>query len=249
MSILNLISDWLYQQCKLIDGLPAGTQGTTFRAMLSVLKNVGCMQKGGNPNDSATIAKYKIKGYVQVSTDIQSLKTAIYNFGVVLIGFHGSDNGWQTAVIRAPLPGETIWGHATSGKGYNEINVRGQNSWGQQWGDNGDFYFGQEYTPFEAWAVVQTLPANWESLLPQQNDKPHIKFVNPLSYGVRGSEVIQLQDCLKWIGCIPNEVPSTGLFGPLTLAGVKLFQERCNLPQTGYVGQLTINQLNQIFAQ
>ena len=238
---------WLYAQCKLIDGLAPGTEGTTFKAMLTVLKNTGCKPMGIPDTDSATIALYKIAGYVEVNTDIQSLKTAIFNYGTILMGFIGSNEGWQTAIIKPPLPKEVQWGHATRGRGYLDNVIKVQNSWGLFWGDNGDFYNGEDYPPFEAWAILLTLPANWEQLIPAPADKPKFIFSNQMGLGNQTSDVLQLQNCLKYIGCMPKEVPSVQNFGTVTKSSVTLYQKRNNIPSTGFVGVLTLAQLNKDF--
>ncbi len=238
---------WLYAQCKLIDGLAPGTPGTTFQAMLTVLKNIGCKPMSSDPNDAVTIAKYKIAGYVQVNCDIQSLKTAIFNYGTVLLGFIGSNAGWQSAIPRPPVPGEAIWGHATRGKSFVDNTVKVQNHWGLTWGDNGDFYNGEDYPPFEAWAILTKLPDNWQSLIPNPADKPKVVFHNQMGMNYKGADVLDLQNCLKYIGCMPKEVPNFQNFGPVTLDAVKLYQERNNIPQTGFVGVLTLARLNKDF--
>ncbi len=245
---VELDDDWLYAECKKIDGYDG--PGTYLRTMLSVLKNKGCLPVGGDPNNVALIAKYKIPGYVNVATDFQSLKDAIYKFGYILGGFHGSNEGWQTAYIRPPKAGETIWGHGTAPKDFPvEIFIRDQNSWGEGWGDKGDFYFDKNYPLFEAWAVVGELPANWETLLPDPTKKPKHNFTVQLSIQAEGDEVKALQNCLVWFGCMTQAQVNTGygFFGLKTLAAVKLFQLRNGIQQTGNVGPLTLAALNKIF--
>lgn len=241
--------DWLYKECKKIDGIP-NTPGTFFRIMLSILKNKGCLPMGGDPNDAALIAKYKINGYVSVNCTPSEIRSAIFNFGIVLMAFHGSNGGWQTAYIRAPLPGETIWGHATAGDGYDETYIDGQNSWSKFWGALGKFFVPNNYMPFECWAIVKELPPNWKALLPNLGDKPKYTFSNDIFYGLNNVDVQKLQDCLAWIGCMPKVTPAEGygVFGPKTLIGVKLFQTRFGINSTGFVGPLTRDELNKIFS-
>jgi len=246
-NIIEFDPDWLYKQCKLIDGLMPGQEGTTFRAMLLVLKNVGCLPLGGDTNDLKTIAKYRIAGYAYVNCDFNSIKRAIYEFGAILIGFVGSNGGWQTAYIRIPKPGEVTWGHATTGIAFDVTYVNGQNSWGDQWGSGGLFQFLQTYTPFEVWAVISDLPDNWQDLLPQPNDKPKYTFTVNLLPGYNNADVKALQDCLKWLGCMAKTQTSTSYYGPITVAAVKIFQGRYGILQTGNVGPLTIQKLNDLF--
>lgn len=240
--------EWMYAQCKLIDGMPS-LKGTTFKALLTVWKNIGFKPMNADPNDAETIALYKIAGYVEVNTDFQSLKKAIYNYGTILMGFVGSNPGWQNQFVRAPLSGETTWQHSVRGKSYVEVTIRAQNHWGLNWGENGDLYNGEEYPPFEAWAILKTLPANWQQLLPQPSSKPKYKFTQNLSFGMQNQEVMFLQNCLKWLGCMSNEINITELFGQITLDAVKLYQQRMNIPNTGFVGPITIAALNKDFSQ
>lgn len=59
--------------------------------------------------------------------------------------------------------------------------------------------------------------------------------------------VVSLQDCLKFGGFMPSNVPSTGNYGVLTTEAVKKFQERYNIQQTGTVGPITKAKLLEIF--
>lgn len=149
--------DWLYKKCKEIDGYPG--PGTYLRVVLKVLQKVGA--KPLNEPESEAI-KYRIGGYAKVDDlSLEGLKKAYYVSGVLLTGFRGSNQGWQTAYIRPPKTGETTWGHATFIKGYEINSGIGQNSWGKKWGNNGDFYIPKDYSPFEAWAILTDLPSEF----------------------------------------------------------------------------------------
>lgn len=238
--------DWLYKQCKLIDGLD-GVAGTYLKCALSVAYNIGMKPIGVKDTDLETIGKYKIPGYVMV--DYGSIKQAIYNYGDILMGFTGSNPGWQTAYVRPPQPGEKIWGHATVGKDFPKIGIlsRNQNSWGEQWGEKGMFYVPENYIPFESWAVLKTLPDNWHDLL-NPLVKPAYVFRNDIHIGMQNIDVKHLQDYLVYYGCMTKEDVATGygIFGNRTLAGVKLFQKRYGIIQTGYVSVLTRAKLNSL---
>lgn len=236
---------WLYNECKKIDGIP-NVQGTYYRAALSVLKNKGCKPVNGTDADAAN---YKIAAYVQVDDmSFDGLKRAIFTFGTIMMGFHIYSNGsWQNAYITIPAGSTIVAGHATVGRGYNDQYIIGKNSWGPYWGDNGNFYVPANYLPYEAWAITQDLPSH---LIPNQNPKPQFQFKNPLYFGLQNTEVQQLQECLVWIGCLDREhyLTGPGVFGGYTLQAVKLFQQRYNIPTTGYVGPLTMAKLNELFA-
>ena len=220
-------------------------QGTFFRAGLEVLQKFGAKPLGGKEEDAY---KYRIGGYARVDCDFKSLKQAIYECGAILIGFIGSNGGWKTAFIRKPRSGERKWGHATTGIGYEVTYINGQNSFGESWGDKGLFYFTKKYNPIEAWAPLTDLPNNWKELLGKDKPKPTYFFKNNLYYALKGEEIKILQDCLKYLGCFPKDIESTGNFYSVTFKAVKLFQSRYGIPNTGFVGILTRAKLNELFA-
>jgi len=242
-NFIEFSGDWIYKKAKEIDGIP-NVQGTYFRAGLKVLKDFGAKPLEGNESDAL---KYRIGGYIQVDCDFQSLKRAIYEFGAILMGFIGSNQGWQTAMVRPIKTGESQWGHATTGIKYDIKFIDGQNSWGEQWGDKGLFHFLEDYLPFEAWAVVVDMP---NLLLPDETAKPEYFFANNLSVGLAGEDVKALQDCLVFLGCMTAEQKNTGygIFGSQTKSAVILFQKRYGIPATGFVGQLTRDKLNELFS-
>jgi len=234
--------DWLYAKCKEIDGIP-NVQGTYFRVMLKVLKNVGCKPVGGMESDAA---KYRIGGYLQVPCNIESVKRSIYEFGTTLLGFYLGAGSWNTAYVKNIKP--TVAAHATTGIGFDANYVQGQNSFGAGWGDNGYFYFNESYLPFESWSVLVDLPNNWQDLLPDKNAKPKYVFNTDLFITLNHPDVKVLQDCLKYIGCMDKSQESTGYFGTITQNAVKVLQARYNIQGTGRVGPITRAKLNELFA-
>ena len=72
------------------------------------------------------------------------------------------------------------------------------------------------------------------------------RFTEDLSEGMRGDNVTELQNRLTSEGVYSG--PVTGYFGPLTLAGVKSYQEKYNIPTTGFVGPMTRTKLNASLA-
>lgn len=236
---LNFDGDWLYRECKKIDNYDG--PGTYLRTVMKVLKSRGA--KPLNENETEAV-KYKIGGYAKIDSLIfEELKSAIYQNGVIQLGFHGSNQGWRTAYIRSPKNGERIWGHAVTAIGFNEKYIIGQNSWGEDWGDNGLFYIPKTYRPFEAWAILVDLPKDFV-----QQKKPVHEFKQNLKLTDKNNEVKQLQICLKYLGVFPQIIECTGYFGPVTLCSAQLFQQSYNItPISGYVGPLTRNKLNEIF--
>jgi len=240
---IDFDGSWIYNECKKIDGIP-NVQGTYFRAGMKILQKKGAMPVAGGD-----FSKYRIGGYMRVPCDIKSLKRAIYEFGVILVGFYGSNQGWNTDKIRPPRNGERRWGHATVLIGFNKQHIIGQNSWGSSWGDNGKFYFDKNYLPTESWAVVIDLPNNWKDLIGDDENKPKYYFGQDIQIRMKGEEVRILQNSLKWLGCFDPKVPSTGYFGPVTLEAVKVFQRRFSItPVLGFVGPKTRAKLNELFS-
>ncbi len=236
---IDFDGDWIYKECKKIDNYSG--LGTYLRVGMKILKT-----KGAKPlNELETEAiKYKIGGYARVDDlSFDGLKSAIYQNGVIQLGFHGSNPGWKTSYIRPPHNGEKIWGHAISAIGFNEKYVIGQNSWGEDWGDKGLFYISKTYKPFEAWSILVDLPKDFV-----QEEKPIYEFKQNLKLNDKNNEVKQLQKCLKYLGVFPQIIECTGYFGPVTLRSVQLFQQSYNIqPVSGFVGPLTRNKLNNIF--
>jgi peptidoglycan hydrolase-like protein with peptidoglycan-binding domain len=68
-------------------------------------------------------------------------------------------------------------------------------------------------------------------------------FSSDLQKGDEGAAVTELQNRLTAEGVYTG--PITGYFGNLTFAGVKVYQAKYGIIQTGYVGPLTRAQLNK----
>ena len=244
-NFIDFDGDWIYKRCKEIDGIP-NVRGTYFKIGLKVLQKIGAKLINGTEED---IEKYRIGAYIAIPCDEESLKQALIEFGSLLIGFRWSWKGWRTAYIRKPKAGEKVWGHATVMVGWNKDHLIGQNSWGEQWGDKGYFYFNKNCMPFTAWAILSDFPSNWKELLGKDKPKPKYFFNNNLWQGLKGNEVKNLQDCLKEKGCFPPEQTSTSFFGPITRRALTIFQQRYNItPAVGYFGPITRKKMNELFS-
>ena len=154
-NLLTFDGEWIYKKCKELDQCP-NMSGTWLRIAMKVLQKQGAKPIDGLEEDAQ---KYKIGSYAKVDElTFEGLKKAIFVNGMVIAGFTGSNAGWQSAYIRPPKLGESIWGHAISLIGYNKDYIVGQNSWGTNWGDKGLFYVPKDYLPFEAWAILTDRP-------------------------------------------------------------------------------------------
>ncbi|MDD4122847.1 MAG: peptidoglycan-binding protein [Candidatus Pacebacteria bacterium] len=83
--------------------------------------------------------------------------------------------------------------------------------------------------------VIQQLQAQLAAL--QNNSIGSVSFDTNLSYGMTNNDVKALQEVL-------GVTPTSGYFGPLTLAAVKEYQANNGIPNTGFVGPLTRQALN-----
>lgn len=82
----------------------------------------------------------------------------------------------------------------------------------------------------------------------EETQKPKYTFLKDLQLGMNDNDVKWLQNCLKYENLFPSNVESTCYFGYLTFNAVKNFQKKYNLPETGYVGKMTRDILNQLFS-
>ena len=86
--------------------------------------------------------------------------------------------------------------------------------------------------------VIQQLQAQLAAL--QNNTTSGVSFDTNLSYGMNNGDVKTMQEVL-------GVQPTSGYFGPLTLAAVKEFQAENGIPNTGFVGPLTRTALNNMY--
>ena len=90
---------------------------------------------------------------------------------------------------------------------------------------------------------------------PTPNDKPVYDFKTALAYGETNNDVIELQNCLKYEGLFPSNVPSTGYYGNLTAKAVLAFQLKYKLEDPAtlnslggkHVGPLSLKKLNELY--
>jgi len=73
------------------------------------------------------------------------------------------------------------------------------------------------------------------------------RYTQNLYFGLKNSQVNQLQQDFTNDSTIYPEKLVTGYFGPLTLKAVKRFQAKYGIIQTGYVGPLTRAKLNELY--
>lgn len=151
----NPAPEWLYAECKKIDGFP-NVDGTNARAALSVLRTQGLPALNGR--------QYRIGSYVRISS-VEEIAEALYLHGPVLLGI-AVDTNWERpglgGVLGAPND-RVIGGHEVELVGYRDettfpVGARGfwfKNSWGSSWGAQGyarlPYSHLQHYADWDAW--------------------------------------------------------------------------------------------------
>lgn len=136
---------------------------------------------------------FKTGGYAYVYRgDLNAIKSALVTHGVLVGGFKGSNEGVRISdpsnpMIRPPTSNESQWGHAVLFKGYEPHGNTGktrlwfQNSWGDDWGKNGEGYLVFEDYPwlFDLWLSTD-LPSELidkaRSMIPliKGNERPEV---------------------------------------------------------------------------
>jgi len=184
----SLSPRFVYALCKKIDGAP-NSQGTFARAILQVLQKYGVCSDDFFPNDvtlpyeeysdwtkipaAAYVdgLKRRIGPYARL-TDLSfaGIKNAIYDHKLVLILAQVGDSMWTApngepswkAADILPLrpPAPVIDGHFWIDYGYLAADADFRNSFGAEWGSNGNGLYGEDYEPFikEAWVAQLPTP-------------------------------------------------------------------------------------------
>lgn len=127
--------------------------------------------------------------------------------------------GWDSGNVVQKCSGLPL-AHATMLYGYDA---------------NGNFKDFDHYWPYK-----QILEKNYE--LPH-NLQYVVKTKNLLQKGMRGKNVVALQDALRKLG---YNIPSPGIFGPLTQVDVIDFQKKHGLAPDGIVGPETTKKINDM---
>lgn len=131
--------DELYDECKKVDGW-AG-DGTYPRVALDILLHRG-MKVATSPEAGEVGQFRKIEAYARLSS-IDEVKVAIHKFGAAGIGSPWY-RSWYTPGRFGVLPEPDVddGGHFWTAVGWSDRRqaLRGQNSWGPEWGSRGRFW-------------------------------------------------------------------------------------------------------------
>jgi hypothetical protein len=93
-----------------------------------------------------------------------------------------------------------------------------------------------------SWLTPGTAPVTVVAPIGQVLGATTFNFASDLRIGMRNEDVNELQDRLIREGVYSG--PVTGYFGPLTLAGIKVYQDKYGISPTGTLDALTRAQLN-----
>lgn len=155
--VYDYSEEWIYDNCKKIDGSNGRWEGTYIRAAMKVLKKIGVPTENAWPYQkksgvdigkpaswSEMIARWAVIGsYWRVDT-LEEIKAALID-GPVIIGgpvfieWASPVNG----IIKYPSnPKQNYGGHAVVAVGYDDNRklLKFKNSWSKFWGDRGYGY-------------------------------------------------------------------------------------------------------------
>lgn len=142
----DLSEQWFMMEAKRI-GPYGGCRGWYLDTSMNLLKNVGVADEAScrylaseQACPSGTVAKYKI-GEWQRTTDPETIKWALRNYGAVYVGFAVfSDFSYYKEGYYEYTSGYKRGYHAVAIVGYDDQGWRVKNSWGTGWGDKGFFW-------------------------------------------------------------------------------------------------------------
>ena len=177
--------------------------------------------------------KYRIKTYARVRTR-EEIKTARQSKLAVVASVAVQDwnpNPTGIWMCREPVNGY----HAQALADWDDVTdrlyedmFRCPNSWGKEWGKKGYSWITADdiLRPGDVWAIdfglIEQTP-----------------ILRTLRKGMKGDDVLALQNALLILGLSLGKWGADGSFGAATDAAVKLFQKRNGLKADGIVGPVT----------
>lgn len=198
---------------------------------------------------------YKGLSYFFVDVqDIDAIATAIELYKHCLITINGNYDEYANAVKPVMIPNAILnCGHCICGTYYfTDKNGEKCILIDESWGTNNITrrVLTETYLKGRGTGAMYYLPP-----APPPNDKPEYDFKNELAYGETNNDIIELQNCLKYEGLFPSNIPSTGYYGNVTAKAVLAFQLKYALSDIvslnklagRAVGPITLKKLNQIY--
>lgn len=260
----------LYGECKLVDGIPneegtypitaagikvkKGVVAATYRPDDRKLTHAQIIERAKKPltKEETDDAGLRVaQGYTVPAIALDDLLDAIYQNGTYCVTV---DCGkWDKLPVQ-PTPNRGR--HRIRLKGYDELPngdamIWFRNSWGKEWGKNGDGYFLWSQYALHIYEplVFQDVP---EELILKARSTPYL-FTRTLKFGMRGPDVTELQKRLNTeldkdgLPCYryqeKGELYLSQYFGRETELAVQRYQARIGLitsgtPETTGYGQL-----------
>jgi hypothetical protein len=132
LPIMDRVSDQtgldLYAECKKVDGLAPGTEGTHDRALAKVL-----------------VAQGRIERYLWAQTPAE-LRAWVLTTGPVMVGTNWYERMFDPGPDRRLRPeGAVVGGHEWLVRGFCPgLGYRMRNSWGPGWGARGEAWISEE---------------------------------------------------------------------------------------------------------
>lgn len=191
---------------------------------------------------------FKIGAYITLPTkDIELIASTIQQTGkAVMVWFYFSSGKtpkeWvDVPTIQYPSLGLSdasgIARHSVAAvdwtlyKGKKALII--EDSWGKDTAINGRRIITEDFFVKRNWFAAYFMNFAFEE---QSTPKPHHTFLVDLSFGNTSSEVVVLQDILKYEGLFPTNVESTGYYGAVTQQSVEKFQVKYGIAQAGNPG-------------
>lgn len=230
-----------------------GGQGMWLQDAGNILYTTGtCLEKDGpsqNMNDSQIDASiytptHKITGYRTFTdlSNIDAIAEAIQAYGGVILTFGSNSLEWQlTPVYNGQNP--TFY-HAIYATDYTLIggikHLICRDSAGQYSSPEGYRLITAEYLAKRCTGGIY-----YTGVAPIKPLTVPV-FNTQMGYGSWGKQVLILQKILVKDGY--GSFTPTGFFGYMTQDAVKKFQNKWGIPNTGFVGPITIAKLNSIYS-
>lgn len=206
---------WLYALSKRVDGHSG--EGTYPRVTADIMTKNGCTDLLDNninlthsnyisfedtPEMQQDAIIYKTKGYAFVNPDKTSMKQALINNGLVTVTL--SVGNWNGEYVQAGVGGYhrvTIYGYKDIG---NDTIFFFRNSWGDNWGDNGNgkFKFSDHKGKIQDLMVFTDIPNNILKI------KKYKYFTDKEVEGLK-PELVTMLDKAREVAGIPFVLTST----------------------------------------
>lgn len=231
-----------------VDALDIARKGTTLEDFVPSQKMTDAQM------DAALVEKFekdigevlKLDNYILLPTrDIDAIASVIQKTEkAVMVWFYFKSEEWKRVapVVRSPsldLYGYSTLRHSvvavdfTLYKGKKALVI--EESWGSESGDQGQRIITEDFFKARNWFAAYPMRFAFE---------PQNVSTKPFYDG----SVRSLQDCLKAEGVFPTNVESTGILGAITEKGIREFQKKYGIEQTGTVGPKTTAKLKALYS-